>query len=148
MHVRRIHFRYVILALIPLVGCSLDYSQVSVTEEMSKEIPDSVLHNFSYTKVEGGSPAYEIEAEQAEFYSEQDRTYINQLEFREYDDDGELITEGKAESAVFFTDSENAELEGSLSFYSATEEATVATDYLYWDNEKNRPKADAGSTSV
>jgi len=116
-------------------GCSLDYSQVSLAEEMSAQIPDSVLEEFSYTIVRSGSPRYRLEASRAEFFGDREETYLHGLRFLEFDSDGELVTEGNAERATYFTGSENAELEGSLSFYSASEEATVSSDYLYWDAE-------------
>lgn len=121
---------------IQATACSLDYSQVTVSEEMSEQVPDSILHEFSYTVVEGGKPSVRVDAERAEFFEKSDRTYVTGLTFREYDEQGELVTEGTADYAEFHTDTESAELEGGLRFYSSTEEATVETEYLYWDNEE------------
>jgi len=120
--------------LLFVAGCSLDYSQVSVTEEMSEQIPDSVLHDFTYTVVENGTPIYRLEAEKAEFYTERKETHVEKLVFREYDSDEQLITEGRSDSALFSTDTENAELEGNLRFYTSIEEARFEADYLYWNN--------------
>ncbi len=141
--------RYHLIPLFLLIaGCSLDYSQVSLADEMSEEIPDSILREFSYTKVENGSPAYRLDAERAEFYSDRNLTSLNGLVFREYDSTGGLITEGRADAAAFFTDTESAELEGTLRFYSAIEEATVTTDYLYWDAEEKRLVGNSESRAV
>jgi LPS export ABC transporter protein LptC len=134
----------VAILIVALGSCSLDYSQVSVTEEMSREIPDSILRDFTYTVVEQGVPTYRLEGDVAEFYTNRKRTDIEGLLFREYDRSGNLVTEGNADRAVFFTDTENAELEGNLLFYSAAEEATVVTDYLSWNSEE---KLLAGSST-
>lgn len=125
-----------LLVLLYLSACSLDYSQVSVTDEISEQIPDSLLRDFSYTVVENGTPAYRLEADQAEFFTEKKITYVKGLIFREYDSLEQLVTEGRSDAAVFFTDSENAELEGNLRFYSSAEEASVETDYLFWNNDE------------
>ena len=116
-------------------GCSLDYSQVSVADEMIDTIPDSVLEDFTYTIVRGGAPAYLLEADLAKFFQEREETHLEGLVFRELNKEGALVTEGTADEAIYFTATENAELEGSLSFFSAIEEATIKSDYLYWDAE-------------
>lgn len=129
--------RYVAIAFaLFLVTCSLDYSDVYLTEAMAEEIPDSILENFSYTTVREGEPAYRLEADRAEFFDEKKTTYLEGVLFREFDGSGELLTEGSGDRAVYFTETENAELDGELRFYSAKEEATVTTDYLYWNNEE------------
>ena len=127
--------RAAIWLAIALSGCSLDYSQVSVADEMEDTIPDSVLEDFNYTIVRGGTPTYLLEADVAEFFQEREETHLGGLVFRELDETGSLVTEGTADEAVYFTATENAELEGSLSFFSAVEEATINSDYLYWDAE-------------
>ena len=125
----------VLLLAVLLAGCSLDYSQVSVTEEMSESIPNSIIEDFSYTIVRGGVPTYVLEADSAEFYSAIEETRLAGLVFQELQKDGSLVTEGTADEAIYFTATENAELLGALSFFSAVEEATIHSDYLYWDSE-------------
>ena len=102
---------------------------------MIDTIPDSELEEFTYTIVRGGSPTYLLEADLAQFYQEREETHLEGLIFRELDTEGSLVTEGTADEAIYFTATENAELEGSLSFFSAIEEATINSDYLYWDAE-------------
>lgn len=133
---RATHIPMPIILFSLVASCSLDYSQVTVTDEMSEQIPDSVLHDFTYTVVEDGSQVYRIEAKRAEFYDADHRTLVEELGFREYDASGALVTEGSAGITRFDTETESAELEGDLRFYSATEEATIETDYLSWDSEQ------------
>lgn len=102
---------------------------------MSETIPDSILNDFSYTIVREGVPTYLLDADSAEFYSGREETHLGGLVFQELNQDGGLVTEGLADQAIYFTGTENAELEGTLSFFSAAEEATIHSDYLYWDSE-------------
>ena len=45
------------------------------------------------------------------------------------------MTDGKADNAKMFNETESVELWGSLNFYSMREEASLEGEYLYWDNE-------------
>ncbi len=130
-------------------GCSLDYSDTYVPDDMSEDIPDTILQQFRYTSIKEGRPVFFIEGEKAEFYVSRERTYLTNVQFTEYDADGDVATEGSADTAVYFTDTENAEIEGDLRFYSSTESATVTAEYLYWDNQEKRLRGSRdGSVAV
>ncbi len=143
--------RVVVTAIffIQFVGCSLDYSDAYVSDDMSEDIPDSVFENFRYTSIKEGSPAFLIEGDKAEFFVNKEETYLTNVRFTEYGSDGDVATEGRADSAVYFTGTENAEIEGNLRFYSSTESATVTAEYLYWDNQEKRLRgSNDGTVSV
>ena len=129
-----------VLALIVVAfvaGCSLDYSAVFVTESMSEELPDSILMEFTHTSVKNGLPVFRLSAGKAYIYNKKEETRLTDVLFQEYDDNGDVSTEGRADEAVFFTQTEDAEFWGNLLFYSTSEEASFSTAYLYWsDNEK------------
>ena len=129
-------FLLLLCALCALAACSLDYEQAEITEELSDEIPETVLLDFTHTVVEDGRPVFIISAERAENYTERKQTVLSEVSFAEYDSDGEAVTEGVADSAIFFTDTENAELRGNISFYSAAEEGRVEAEYLEWNREE------------
>jgi hypothetical protein len=59
------------------------------------------------------------------------------VRFTEYatDGSGTVAAEGRANSAVFHTDTESAELSGSVSFRSAHEGVTVTSGYLAWNGQ-------------
>ena len=128
---------YIILCSCLMVGCSLDYSDVYLSDDMDADIPDSILYEFTHTAVKNGIPTFRLSAGKAEVFDEKDQTFLSDVLFQEFNADGEMITEGVADSAVFFSDSENAELSGNLLFYSSAEEATFSTTYLFWNDEKN-----------
>lgn len=119
-------------------GCSLDYSSVLVTDDMSEEIPDSILLEFSHTSVKNGLPMFRLYSGQAYIYNQKEETQLSEVVFQEFDSKGDLITEGKADRALFFTDTENAEFWGDLYFYSLAEEASFSTTYLYWNSEEKK----------
>lgn len=121
-------------AALALVGCSLDYGQ-ALAEELDESVPDTVMSGFSHTVVENGSPLFRLEAERGESYQSQNKMKLTRVRFVEYDTDGGIATEGQADSAVFYTDTESAELSGSVELVSTADGVTVSSGYLKWDGE-------------
>lgn len=107
-----------------------------VAEEISREVPDLVLYGLAQTRVEYGKPRYTVFADKASSYGEKKELVLENILFREYNEEGEIITEGEAEELTFFTESEDAELWGGVDFYSSREEAALRGDRFFWDNEE------------
>lgn len=126
----------VLILLLLFPSCTFDYRSAMVEENLSEEIPTSVLLNFNQTIVKNGRIILEAEAERAEIYDALDKTVIQGLFFAEYGREGEKLTEGRAENGVYYNDSENAEFSGNVYLYSITEETGIRTENLTWDNEK------------
>ena len=125
---------FLLLAL-SLFSCSLNYEEARIAEDISEKTPDTILFKFAHTVVKKGKPIYKISAARAENYSKKEISYLFDVRFIEYDASGAVITEGQADYAEFHTDTENAELEGNIEFYSAEENSHVYGGYLSWDNE-------------
>ena len=123
------------LVLLVMAGCSLDYEEGTIAEDISENIPNLVLFDVEQTLVSKGVPAYRVSAERGETFNKRNTTILYNVLFQELDSDGEIITEGWADHVVFHTDTENAELTGELSFYSSKEEAQIEADYLEWNDE-------------
>jgi len=125
---------------IALSGCSLDYGS-ALAEDLGDGIPDTVVFDFSHTVVERGLPRFRLEASRGESYQALKKMKLTDVRFTEYTASGretsevEVSTEGHADSAVFYTDTESAELSGSVRFYSAADGVTVESGYLKWDGE-------------
>ena len=96
----------VVLLLLLLASCSLDYEQARVAESISGQIPDTILLDFTHTVMSGGKVWVVLQAERAETYNERKEIVLHNVLFREYDQQGGLLTEARAEQAVFHTDSE------------------------------------------
>ena len=128
-----------LLALLPtifLLSCSMDYSDAQVAEEIGENTPNSIIENFSYTSVDNGDILFRIYAEKAENYSTKKETILKKVVFQEYNSNTEMVSEGTAEKGVIYTESDDAELTGSLIIYSASNEAEIIADYLYWDDSE------------
>jgi LPS export ABC transporter protein LptC len=134
------------ILLIFSTGCSLDYEEGTIADDISEDIPNLVLFEVEQTVVSKGVPTYHITAERAETFEKRNTTILYNVLFQELDEEGEVITEGWADHVVFHTDTDNAELTGELSFYSSEEEAQIDADYLEWNDEtqtlKGRPNED------
>jgi LPS export ABC transporter protein LptC len=128
------------------LSCSLDYEQARVAESIPGQIPETILLDFIHTVVSGGSVWVILEAERAESYGERNEIILQGVFFREYDDEGELLTEARADRAVFATDSENATLSGSIQIYSHGEKASLQASRLSWVREGRRLVADEEQT--
>jgi LPS export ABC transporter protein LptC len=93
------------------------------------------MSRFSQTVVRDGRPVLVLEAEQARSYADAKRIVLREAVFRELDDDGEVLVTGRADRAVFHTDTEDAEISGNIELYSTREEASVRADELVWHKE-------------
>ncbi|MBN2552695.1 MAG: LPS export ABC transporter periplasmic protein LptC [Spirochaetales bacterium] len=129
-----------------LVSCSLDYEQARVAESIPGQIPETILFDFTHTVVSGGTVWVVLEAERAETYSERKEIVLQGVTFREYDDQGRLRTEARADRAVFNTDSEDATVSGSIRIYSPEEQASLQAGKLTWTREGRRLLAEEGQT--
>lgn len=125
----------VLLVLVVLAGCSLDYEDARLSDEIDQSIPDTVLIEFTQTIVADGVPRFVVSAEEASTFVEQKRQYLTAIVFEELSADGERVTYGTADSAVVETDTENVTMTGSLEFYSAEEDAWLSAESLFWDSE-------------
>ena len=140
--------RTVLLTILGLfcLSCSLDYDQARVAESIPGQIPETILFEFTHTVVSGGREWVILQAERAETYGERNEIVLEGVYFREYDQDGKLLTEARAERAVFATDSEDATVSGSIQIYSHEEQASLQAGRLTWVREGRRLVADDGQT--
>lgn len=112
----------------------MEYNDFDAEEELGDNIPDNIIENFLYTSVDDGSITFSLYSQKAENYSQKNETILEKVVFREYNLKNEITTEGTAEKGLIHTDSDDAELTGSLIIYSAENEAEITADYLYWND--------------
>jgi LPS export ABC transporter protein LptC len=125
----------VTLLLFVFAGCSLNYGDTTMADDISEQIPETILYDFTHTIVKDSKPLFRIQAKKAETYTKRKETILYNIRFVEYAENGDIITEGTADKATFYNDSENAELVGDIDFYSSTEDGGLSGDYLYWDKQ-------------
>ena len=129
------YFSALLLISFFMLSCTLDYNEPGQDTSGGEDLPDSIIFGFEHTAVSGGNPNFKIEARKATNYGKKAMTIMSGVYFEEYDKQKNIITFGSGDSAVLDTETENAELFGSLEFYSKREEAWLWSNYLYWDNE-------------
>lgn len=115
------------------LSCSFDYRGVILDEELSGNVPDAVLINFSEVSVKKGQKAYVVSAERAEVYNRKNLTVFTSLDFTEYDSGGSIATEGNAAKAGFYSDTENIEFSESFSLSSLQQGYSIKGEAVYWD---------------
>jgi LPS export ABC transporter protein LptC len=118
--------------LATLAGCSLDYEEAMVRETMADTIPDLVLYNLEHVIVSDGKVIARLEAARALQYDKRNETQLEDVHFRELDDQGQVQTEVWADRAVWHRDTEDAEATGDIYLYSNKEEASVLAQSLRW----------------
>jgi LPS export ABC transporter protein LptC len=117
-------------------ACSLDYDAAIIADDLAKEVPNSVLYSFMNTSVRKGKPVFRLQAERAEGFDSKHEIHLQGVLFEEYNNLGEVVTQGKADRAIFYTETEDAELMGNILFYSLTEETIIYGSNLSWNNEE------------
>ncbi len=125
------------LSLFAVAACSFDYGEAKLKDSMEENIPNSILSNFEHTVVDKGQVIFRLNAKEASVFDSLKQTKLSGVSFAEYErNTGKALTSGRASSAIFFTNTESAELSGEILFYSKRNEAALEGGYLYWDNER------------
>lgn len=119
-------------------GCSLNYSEAEMAESLSEELPNSIIRNYRFVDIRSGRSSFRIYAAEARMYHKAHKTQLKDLFFQEINPDGEVVTEGEAARATIFTQTDDVEMHGDISFSGAPQEATIISDYLFWNNEERR----------
>jgi len=134
---RRAARAFVALSLIlsALAGCSIDYRSAEIAQKLPESVPDTVLTDFTSTTMRGQLPYFRIQAQSAETFGKKNETVLTDVQFQEFDKNGSVIAEGRAHHAVYYTDTQNAELSGDLNMYSLSEHARFSADSLAWNND-------------
>lgn len=117
-------------------GCSLDYEEAMVRETMAETIPDVVLHNARHSLVREGKITAQLDASRVVQYEKRSRALLEEVHFREMDDQGKVLTEIWADQAVWHTDTEDAEANGDIYVHSFKEEAEVFAQSLTWKKQE------------
>lgn len=137
-----------ILIALCAAGCSLDYSSAQVEVEADQSIPDTISVGIIYRMVKNSRPVIELKADRAETYNARKETILTAARFTEFDKEGGIATDGRAQSVVYYTETENAEISGSVYVHSAAEEGSISTDSLSWENKTRILTADPDALVV
>jgi LPS export ABC transporter protein LptC len=133
-------------AVLLVCGCSLNYDEAKLEEQASGGIPDTVATRIVHRINKEGRLSLQMEATRAETFNSTNTTVLSNAHFVEYDRDGNAATEGSARKVIYHSDTENAEISGSVRVHSASEKGNVSAESLSWVNKEKRLSAPPGET--
>lgn len=137
-------FAYIIL----LTACTLDYSDADIVENLSDEIPNTIIYKYETVEIQNGSPILKITADKAEVYDNKEETYLNNVDFYNFKED-EINNHGSSEYAVLKMKSGDAQLSGSILIESLEDETFLKAETLFWiDSEKRLSSNDEDYVTV
>lgn len=129
-----------------LAGCSLDYKEAVAVEQEEENVPDTVAIGVVHKIHKDGRLSLQLEASRAESFDARNQTILTDAHFVEFNSKGETATEGSADRVVFHTDTENAEISGSVHVHSTIEKGDVTAESLAWENKTKILTAPAAET--
>lgn len=140
MKKKRLLLNFIVIGLLLSAACSLDYGNMSDDSlSQDEETPNAVLRKFSHTVVAKGNPLFRLQAERAEQFDAKREIRLFGVTFEEFSEGAlSVVTQGRADTARYFTDSENAEISGNLVFESKREDIFIEGGYLYWNKTERK----------
>ena len=116
-----------------LGGCTFDYGDGAGPEQLADEIPETILTAVTHTVVRDGRVVAEIRAQRVENFPATGRAVLSDVRYAEFDGDGAVAASGKADRAVYYMESENAEVAGAVELRSVAQKASLTAEELHWD---------------
>jgi LPS export ABC transporter protein LptC len=122
------------LAVFVLGSCTFDYGDAA--SETSDQA-DIVMGNVEYVRMRDGDPVVRFRAQQAERYENRQTMELQNFSFEQFHGHGsEVNATGSAGSGLVELDSGNIQLEQSIIIAVESEDITIETDRLFWEDEK------------
>lgn len=118
------------LACILFPGCSFDYGALS--DEGSSTIPDLIMTDVEYVRVQDGKPVVRLQAEKISRYDKEKRMEVEFPRFAQYASDGSEGARGGASSATVDTESGDVVLSGGVVMSVPEEDVLLETERLDW----------------
>ena len=117
-----------------LAGCSFDYSESGASaEELLETVPETELHDVTHSVVRGGRLVAEISAEHVQNFPRRRYALLDDVRYVEYDAAGAPVTTGSAESAVFYSEREDASVAGAIRLRSESQGVSLEAKSLRWE---------------
>jgi LPS export ABC transporter protein LptC len=122
------------LAVFVFGRCTFDYGDaVSENDDQA----DIVMENVEYVRVRDGDPVVRFRAQQAERYETRQIMELQNFSFEQFYSHGsEINATGSAGSALVELDSGNIQLERDIIISVESEDITIETNNLSWEDEK------------
>lgn len=141
--VKKLNKYLLVITCILYAGCAIDYDDKSEEIQKSDEIPDSILVDFKLVKMKNNRPSSEVTSSKTEIYNDKNRTIMYDIKFLEYDKiNGSVITTGSVDKVEYYNETEDAQLDGNLSFFSEKEGMELTGETLFWNSEQKTITSD------
>lgn len=125
-----------VLATFLFISCSLSPEQD--IEARTFTLPDIALRNATYVMDRGNDPPLTVVAEEIAIYEQTHQAIIRGLSFSQWDEEGNLILTGHADSAKVDTEVYDAELTGSVWIEKFPEHLIIEAETLNWISEEEK----------
>jgi LPS export ABC transporter protein LptC len=123
------------LAVFVFGRCTFDYGDAASEDDDQADI---VMGNVEYVRMRDGDPVVRFRAQQAERYENRQTMELQNFSFEQFDGHGsEINATGSAGSGLVELDSGNIQLERSVIISVDSEDITIETDKLSWEDEKH-----------
>ncbi|MDR2740365.1 MAG: LPS export ABC transporter periplasmic protein LptC [Treponema sp.] len=124
----------ILIVLFFLGSCSFDYGDEA---SENADQPDIVMGNVEYVRVRDGDPVVRFRAQLAERYENRQTMELQNFSFEQFYAHGdEVNATGRAGSALVELESGNIQLEEGIIISVDSEDITIETDNLSWEDEK------------
>ena len=128
-----------------LAGCSFDYRSTELDEELAEEVPNTVLNGVEHTVMSGDRVTAVLRIDRVESYDERDLLILSGIHFTEFDADGVVVTEARADRAEYHSKTGDARAEGSVVVSSNREDARIIATGLNWSDSERMLTGDDGA---
>jgi LPS export ABC transporter protein LptC len=119
-----------------LFSCSFDYGN---TPAPDRSQPDIVMRDVEYVRVRKGDPVVRFQAEEAERYEQKQTMNLKNFSFEQFENHGnEINASGSAGEAQVELDSGNIRLGGGVKITVDSDDITIATPDLAWQDKDRR----------
>ncbi|MDR0622827.1 MAG: LPS export ABC transporter periplasmic protein LptC [Treponema sp.] len=129
-------------SILILWGCTFDYG-TSEAEDSGQ--PDIIMNDVEYVRVRDGDPVVRFQAQRAERYEKRQTMELRDFSFEQFGNHGEDINAaGRAGTASVELDSGNIHLGGGVSIAVDSEDITIETGRLDWQDKERILSGEAG----
>lgn len=116
-------------------SCSLKYAD---TVDVDDTVPELQFSNTKITRYEDDRVTVEMKAENLEQYKDSSQSYAKNLEFKAYDEEDKVTTEGSCGYLYADTSKEVYELFNGIQLYNHADKTNFFADVLRWNKKSEQ----------
>ncbi len=119
-----------IILIFLTTSCSLKYSESVNVED---KVPEFIFEDTQLIRYEADQPTIEVHAERLEQYKNSSESYAQDIQFKAYDKEGNLTTEGSCGLLSADTSSKRYGLYDNITVNNLEEKMKFSAESLYWN---------------